>query len=137
MLCDKLECSYGLLFRPGLALEHLELLALSLVPFSIMYGYSVVVIPIQSVLAPHNPYALKNSHAVWALSGSLVMSGVAQYLWGGATRRTSERRPRSTRPVSASCPCPRTSIATSSTTSPPGSTGAAGIRPRGRFGIRT
>ena len=55
-------------------------MALSLVPFSIMYGYSVVVIPIQSVLAPHNPYALKNSHAVWALSGSLVMSGVAQYL---------------------------------------------------------
>ena len=44
-----------------------------------MYGYSVVVIPIQSVLAPHNPYALKNSHAVWALSGSLVMSGVAQW----------------------------------------------------------
>ena len=65
----------------------LSIVALSLVPFSIMYGYSVVVIPIQSVLAPHNPYALKNSHAVWALSGSLVMSGVAQYLGGDATRR--------------------------------------------------
>ena len=27
MLCDKLECVYWLLFRPGLALEHRELLA--------------------------------------------------------------------------------------------------------------
>ena len=27
MLCDKLECFYWLLFRPGLALKHRELLA--------------------------------------------------------------------------------------------------------------
>ncbi len=31
MLCDKLECFYWLLFRPGLALEHLKLLARALV----------------------------------------------------------------------------------------------------------
>ena len=31
MLCDKLECFYWLLFRPGLALEHRELLAGALV----------------------------------------------------------------------------------------------------------
>ena len=52
-------------------------------------------------------------------------------------RPTSGRRPRSTRRASAPYQSRRTSVATSSTTSPPEGTGAAGTRPRGRFGIPT
>ena len=62
------------------------LVSLCTMPFGLMYGYSVLVIPIQSIFTPSEPYALSESHAVWALAGSLLMSGAALYFLAGCIR---------------------------------------------------
>ena len=75
--------------RIGAALTRaLAIVSLCLLPFGLEYGYSVLVIPIQSILTPSSPYALDDSHAVWALAGSLLMAGAALYTGAGAIRRS-------------------------------------------------
>jgi len=66
------------------------LVALGLTPFGLLYGYSVLVLPIQSILTPNDPYALKQSHAVWALSGSLLASGAVLYFGAAMIRRDAK-----------------------------------------------
>ena len=93
------------------------LVALGLTPFGLLYGsdpcrnhspvrlicvgaatgYSVLVLPIQSILTPNDPYALKQSHAVWALSGSLLASGAVLCATASETRRLQVIYPCSSR----------------------------------------
>ena len=53
-------------------------------------GYSVVVIPVQIILSPNKPYALKSSHAVWSLSSGLLVSGAITYFGAAMIRRDTK-----------------------------------------------
>jgi len=56
-------------------------------PWGYIYSSSIFTIPIDSIFTPDDPYALQNSHAVWAMSCTVLIGGLTMFFCSGIYKK--------------------------------------------------